>query len=84
MRTWRGRSAPLLALAALPSILPLAAIWGINAAPIMKPGLDARKIKTEKKESQLLVLCCPRAGTRWRTFRTQRYSKVLLPEMTNQ
>ena len=21
------------------------------------------------------VLCCPRAGTRWRTFRTQRYSK---------
>ena len=22
------------------------------------------------------VLCCPRAGTRWRTFRTQRYSKV--------
>ena len=23
------------------------------------------------------VLCCPRAGTRWRTFCTQRYSKVL-------
>jgi hypothetical protein len=22
------------------------------------------------------VLCCPRAGTRWRTFRTQRYSKA--------
>ena len=22
------------------------------------------------------VLCCPRAGTRWRTFCTQRYSKV--------
>jgi len=27
-------------------------------------------IRTQK------VLCCPRAGTRWRTFRTQRYSKT--------
>ena len=25
------------------------------------------------------VLSCPRAGTRWRTFRTQRYSKALPP-----
>ena len=25
------------------------------------------------------VLCCPRAGTRWRTFRTQRYSKESNP-----
>ena len=34
------------------------------------------KLAPSRSATARQVLCCPRAGTRWRTFRTQRYSKA--------